>query len=1591
MIKKLLLLSLSVFIFSIAFGQQPVKIQEYKKQSTISNIKWNTGSEVIRCSDFKITIPVRDMPQVTPLSLPDDYLFTQQPDKRDMPVQTFEYTVEEDGPKYGNDAAIVQKDYGKKASKSPLQNWDGYVNAGGRPNDPTGAAGPNYYIQSTNGDKYIIYDKNGTHQHTGNISDLVGGDGDPIVLYDKDAQRWFIGQFGGRGDNGLYIAISATSDPLGSWYGYTFSSPDFPDYEKFSAWHDGYYMTANYSQKIFAFNRTKMLAGDATAEAVYQTFAPPQSGFFVPMPADASDGTMPTSGPCPIFCYQDNAWSGVTNDAINVYNASVNWDTETMTVTQAASINTSSFDASYDSGWDDVSQPGTTDKLDGIGGAMGFRAQFKPWSGYNTVVLTWAVQVTSSQRGIFWCELRQDQSTENWSLYQEGIYAPGTDNVWLGSIAMNDAGDIALAYSKTNPSNNTYMSLAYTGRMSCDPLGTLPISEVIAQAGAGYQYGINRVGDYAHTALDPDGVTFWHTGEYMYKNGQWDAAKTRIFSFQLPGSCAAPVISNITPTSLYKDRGKEITITGTDLNGCSFDLGGIAGAAISNDGTTAVVNFPAGNYSNGTLTVTNSSGFDVGSVTVNTRTTIPVDASVADNSDTHQTIDAAVDGLYSWIGSSAFTTSFIIEVSDGTYAESVTLNSDLTPTSTNTLTIQNASGASPEVDATGNDYGFNLGTVEYVTLEGFTVHSMNLGGIYGQGNYLTIAYNQVYNSTGGTGIKLETGTSSNISNNLCYNNYKYGIQLNSGSHIVKNNTLHGNGGQYEAQTGVELFNYDVESGDYTGWSTTGTSPDVWQVYDDATYANSPTKSFMATDANITLTYSSVDITGYENLTISAYARSDGRLESTDALSGEYSFDNSNWSSFFSINDDHATYTQYSLSGISPTSNTLHIRFVANIGRSEYWHVDDIAVSGDETISSFKDGAGIYVQSGSGNIIENNIIVSKSGDDSYYAVKTESGATINSDYNLYYANGNTNLFEYNGSVGNTGPLSSNDLVGDPQFVNAGTDFHIQSQNGVYVGGSWPPTSETGGTWTNSGANSIALDAGNPSDSYTNEPSGGAAINMGAYGNTAQASKSESTYVWEGDDVSSPTDWSTSENWSGGSIPGSANDITIPASCPNYPTINSSASCRNLTIENGGTLTFTAGSLSLAGNWTNNGTFNSGTGTVVFNGNTDQTIAGTEANSFNNININNGNNLILSANINISGTLTLTNGSLNIVDKNIDLGTSGSLSDESNTNMIFGTSGTITASNRVSELGGNIAGLGIEIASAVITDIDIIRGVQAQPGESGSASLRKYFDISATPGSGLNAAMTVHYFDHEFDVSNGGSDEKTFVFYRSTDGGATWTEKYEASVDIAQNQIFLDEIDAFSRWTVSSKTEQVLPVEWNQYSATCKENFIQISWSTFSEKNNDYFTIEKMNEIGNYFEIGKIDGSGNSNTVNRYSFNDPNINNGISYYRIKQTDYDGKESYSPIFSSNCVLNMQEPDINIFPNPFKDRIKIYVMRGYLGNLNIEIFDSRGAKIKENIFEISGSSMGLIINTSELDKGIYLVRVSGDGYSKTTRLVKQ
>jgi hypothetical protein len=482
-----------------------------------------------QCSNFAVSKPLTEMP------------LAKDVDKEDEEKEEIKIRRKPQASLNNNKKAIPQNDQiaqttnGNKVLASTIANWQG-TSGTASPPDPSGAAGPSHYVQAVNL-RYIVYNKTGTVlAGPVNLSSLWTGstnDGDPVVMYDKYADRWFIQQFNGA--DKILVAVSTSSNPTSSYYTYTFvvDPGNFPDYPKFSIWADGYYCTANLNapQKLAVFDRTKMLAGNPTAGMIALTTPSiSNNGFFSALPADA-DGTLPPYGtPCPLFIYEDDTWSAGGTDQLHVFKFTADWITPSnSTLVLDQSLPTTPFNVSFTASWNDISQPGTAQKLDAISDVLMYRAQYRRWVGYNSVVLNHAVIVNTvtKQAGIRWYELRQNTSSGIWSIYQEGTYAPDAHFRWMASIAMDDNGSIGMAYAVSSPT--VFPSLRYTGRNAGDPLGQMTYSETIAIAGTSSQTGFNRFGDYSQTTMDPDGITFWHTGEYVSSG-----SKTRVFSWQIP-------------------------------------------------------------------------------------------------------------------------------------------------------------------------------------------------------------------------------------------------------------------------------------------------------------------------------------------------------------------------------------------------------------------------------------------------------------------------------------------------------------------------------------------------------------------------------------------------------------------------------------------------------------------------------------------------------------------------------------------------------------------------------------------------------------------------------------------------------------------------------------------------------------------------------------------------------------------------------------------------------------------------------------------------------------------------------------------------
>lgn len=396
-----------------------------------------------------------------------------------------------------------------------------------QPTDPAIGVGPNHAVVVFN-TGFRIFDKSG-NPLTGQISPNPtifpnGGCCDLTISYDNAADRFVMTFLG----NGAQIAISDGPDPVNDgWYVYTI--PQINDYQKLSVWSDGYYMTDNTSatNRIYAMERTKMLAGDPTAQII--GFPLPgivTSGFYSPQALNVTSNTLPAPGGLPIVYLQDDAWSGVAQDHLKLWTVDVNWASPgSSTISAPLELTTTPFISVFDGGsFSNLSQPGGGADIDALQATVMNQAQFRKFGSHNSAVFNFVVDTDASGgelAGVRWFELRQPGDGQPWSIYQEGTYtSPDGKHAWHASIMMDIQGNIGMGYTAmagpTTPDPTTKrVSSYYTGRYANDPLNTMTIGEELIAAGNQNIPGL-RYGDYSKIDIDPSNdKQFWFINEYM--------------------------------------------------------------------------------------------------------------------------------------------------------------------------------------------------------------------------------------------------------------------------------------------------------------------------------------------------------------------------------------------------------------------------------------------------------------------------------------------------------------------------------------------------------------------------------------------------------------------------------------------------------------------------------------------------------------------------------------------------------------------------------------------------------------------------------------------------------------------------------------------------------------------------------------------------------------------------------------------------------------------------------------------------------------------------------------------------------------------
>ncbi len=466
----------------------------------------------------------------------------------------------------------------------PLQNFAGMSFAdsctggpcgAGWPPDTNGDVGPRHYIQAVNS-AYAIYSKTGTLLAAFTEDNLWQGtsqpqcdgnsQGDPIVVYDRLADRWILSHFAFSSAAGPFyqcIAASKTSDPVaGGWWLYAVrmdpggiglpANGYLADYPKFGVWHDCLYLGAN---EFLGFGPFRGAVFGTFSRADLYSGAPLTYGLgFVPASANIASmfpSTDAGGGP-------NAALPGTPNYYVSESQTAFNFEVRKLTAgpncggggTLGAATIVSQTAYPFANFGTAVPQPNTAQALDNIDDRIMQKVQYRRIGSTESLWITHNVDTASGTTAMQWAQINVTGGTVVTTPVQQQIYAPDTTLYrWMGSLAVDAQGNMALGFSTSNGTSPNFPSIAYAGRLATDPLATLPRTEVQLVAGGGSQTVNERWGDYSAMSIDPaDDCTFWYTNEY-YDNqtsgtsGNWH---TRIGSFKFP-SCVAETTRVLVP------------------------------------------------------------------------------------------------------------------------------------------------------------------------------------------------------------------------------------------------------------------------------------------------------------------------------------------------------------------------------------------------------------------------------------------------------------------------------------------------------------------------------------------------------------------------------------------------------------------------------------------------------------------------------------------------------------------------------------------------------------------------------------------------------------------------------------------------------------------------------------------------------------------------------------------------------------------------------------------------------------------------------------------------------------------------------------
>ena len=531
-------------------------------------------------------------------------------------------------------------------------------------------------------------------------------------------------------------------------------------------------------------------------------------------------------------------------------------------------------------------------------------------------------------------------------------------------------------------------------------------------------------------------------------------------------------------------------------------------------------------------------------------------------------------------------------------------------------------------------------------------------------------------------------------------------------------------------------------------------------------------------------------------------------------------------------------------------------------------------------------------------------------------------------------------------------------------------------------------------------------------------------------------SDYNFIWRGGTVSHLTDWNTTSNWfvyNNGDysiatvMPTRESNIFIGAAdcvTSNWPSQTAEASAKDITIADGASLTVPTGkTLKIYGNLDNIGTLSSATdGTVEFCGTSARAANQTISHDITLGNVvfyNQGGDIVPSGNVTINGAATFKDG---VVKHDVTFGNNASVADAVSMTYNSFVEGKVTKTGSASGFTfptgkDNVLGKIEALSEAYNVSVQYFRNstgfsLEEYPRwwnindmcsdnrpQLDHVSNVEYWDVATTLG--IEAVLTVSAADGSAHFNSNTLTHEADDIYGAFWNGSCWENigggsqqvsddpygTISVAVKIPQTRAAYEKIV-----TLGSKDHNtVLPIELTSFSATCDGRSSYVMWTAATEKNNDYFSLERSDDAINFVEIARIAGAGNSIEPLSYSYTDYGVYGGDNYYRLVQVDYDGTRTASEIIVTNCVeTSEEEPEVVAYPNPFSSDLTVELENFGDRPASIEVYDVLGRLVYVERADAPQNNYQTILHLGDLSKSTYTVRVSTADFVINRKVVK-